>query len=215
MDEGIGRATEMGRPVHFTPGLGWITGLDAPQSFAALSILGYVARLAAKFDVKLIVTIRIPEVYPMAMETVRGSYLAEDKIDKFVPTDVRFLSSQQFAYAAAAAGIIMREKVAANFMMGAFFAENLMLAEVGCQVNAFQVSGTASLGQVPLFVATTDYFLIGEELYAASAYLSQDAVQLGSILGQDLCKIIAAVILAIGAVVTAAGSDFFTTLLSS
>lgn len=215
IDEAMGRATEMGRPVHFTPGLAAITGLDAPQTIAAISILGYVSKLAAQFDVRLITTIRQPEVYPLALETVREAYQVEDKIDKFVPTDVRYLSNQQFAYAAAASGIILREKVAANFMLGAFWAENLMLAEVGNQVNALQVSGTASLGQVPLFVATTDYFLIGEELYAASAYLSQDPVQLGSVYGQDICKMLAAALLVIGVLGTVAGSDFFINLLSS
>ena len=215
IDEAMGRATEMGRPVHFTPGLAAITGLDAPQTIAAISILGYVSKLAAQFDVRLITTIRQPEVYPLALETVREAYQVEDKIDKFVPTDVRYLSNQQFAYAAAASGIILREKVAANFMLGAFWAENLMLAEVGNQVNALQVSGTASLGQVPLFVATTDYFLIGEELYAASAYLSQDPVQLGSVYGQDICKMLAAALLVIGVLGTVFGSDFFINLLSS
>jgi hypothetical protein len=215
IDEAMGRATEMGRPVHYTPGLAAITGLDAPQTLAAISILGYVSKLAAQFDVRLIVTIRQPEVYPLALETVREAYQVSDKIDKFVPTDIRYLSNQQFAYAAAASGIIVREKVAANFMMGAFWAENLMLAEVGTQVNAFQISGTASLGQVPLFVATTDYFLIGEELYAASAYLSQDPVQLGSVFGQDICKMLAAALLVIGVLGTVLGSDFFINLLSS
>lgn len=215
IDEAMGRSTEMGRPVHFTPGLASVSGLDGPQTLAAISILGYVSKLAAKFDIRLIVTIRQPEVYPIALETVREAYQVSDKIDKFVPTDIRYLSNQQFAYAAAASGIIMREKVAANFMLGAFWAENLMLAEVGTQVNAFQISGTASLGQVPLFVATTDYFLIGEELYAASAYLSQDPVQLGSVFGQDICKILAAALLVIGVLATVFGSDFFTNLLSS
>lgn len=215
IDEAMGRATEMGRPVHFTPGLANLTGLDAPQTLAAISILGYVSKLAAQYDVRLIVTIRHAEVYPLALETMRESYQVSDKIDKFVPTDVQYLSNQQFAYATGACGVITREKVAANIMMGAFWAENLMLAEVGNQVNALQVSGTASLGQVPLFVATTDYFLMGEELYAASAYLSQDPVQLGSVHGQDICKMISAALLLIGVLGTAAGSDFFINLLSS
>ncbi len=211
--EAIGRATEEGRPVHFCPGLASITGLDAPQTFAAISLLRYVARLSARHDIRLIVTIRIPEVLPLAHETVRQAYLEEDRYDSFNNASVRFLSNQQFAYAAAASGVIMREKPAANFLFGAFWAENLMLAEVGSQVNAFQISGTASIGQVPFFVTTTDYCLIGEELYAAAASLTADEVQLGAILGQDLCKGIAAAILAVGVIFTAFGSDLFIRLL--
>ena len=214
IDEAIGRATEMGKPVHFCPGLAPLTGLDAPQTLSAMVLLGYVAKLTARFDVPLIVTIRQPDVFSVAQETVRQAYQEEGKTDKYIPTNIRFLSNQQFAYATAASGIIMREKVAANFLIGAFWAENLMLAEVGCRVNAFQISGTASIGQVPLFVPTTDFVLIGEELYAASAYLSQDVVQLGSIRGQDLCKVIALALLLAGIVAKAIGSDYFISLLS-
>ena len=42
--------------------------------------------------------------------------------------------------------------------------------------------------QLPFFITTCDYTLIGEELYAASAYLGREPKQLGSIKGQDPCK---------------------------
>jgi hypothetical protein len=212
--EAIGRATEAGRPVHFSPGLAAITGQDAPQTLAGISLLRYVAKLTAKYDVRLIVTIRRPEVLPLAQETIRQSYLEEGKYDSFANVSVQFLSDQQFAYAAAASGVIMREKPAASFLFGAFWAENLMLAEVGTQVDAFQISGTASIGQVPFFVTTTDYCLIGEELYAAAASLTADEVFLGAILGQDICKAIMVALLVAGVIATAFGSDLFIKLLS-
>ncbi|NLC16146.1 MAG: hypothetical protein GX784_07500 [Firmicutes bacterium] len=212
--EAIGRATEAGRPVHFSPGLAAITGLDAPQTFAGISLLRYIAKLTARYDVRLIVTIRQPAVLPLAQETIRQSYLEEGKFDALSQVDVMFLSDQQFAYAAAASGVIMREKAAASFLFGAFWAENLMLAEVGTQVDAYQISGTASIGQVPFFVTTTDYCLIGEELYAAAASLTADEVFLGAILGQDICKGIMVALLVVGVIVTAVGSDLFVRLLS-
>jgi hypothetical protein len=45
------------------------------------------------------------------------------------------------------------------------------------------------VAQIPFFVAATDYTLIGEELYAASAYLSQEPVLLGPLKAQDWAKI--------------------------
>jgi hypothetical protein len=207
--ESIGRATEEGRPAHFSPGLGGISGDTAPQTFAAIAVLGYVAKLTAKHDIRLIVSIRQPEVLPLALDTVKQAYLEEDKYHSLSNTDVRFLSNAQFAYAAAVSGVMMREKPAANFLFGAFYAENLMMAEVGAQVNAFQISGSASIGQIPFFVTTTDYCLIGEELYAAAASLEGDETQLGAILGQDLTKGIAVVLLVLGVIVTAVGSNAF------
>ncbi len=214
IEEAVGRATEMGRPVHYCPGLGGIGAVEAPQTFSGLAILSHVARLAARFDVPLIVTIRQPEVFPMAEETVRQAYLEEGKNDRYDPNNIRFLSSQQFAYAAALLGIMARERPAANFMMGAFWAESLMLAEVGSEVGALQITGTAQLSQVPFFVASSDYTLIGEELFAAAAYLSGDRMQLGSIVGQDMAKVIVAVLIIAGVVTRSFGSNFFGELLS-
>lgn len=214
MEEAVGRATEMGRPVHYCPGIGGISAIEAPQTFASIGLLSHVARLSARFDVPLIVTIRTPEVLPIAEETVRQAYLQEGKIDAYEPSNIRFLSNQQFAYAAAVFGIMAREKPAANFLLGAFWAEALMLAEVGSAVGALQIAGTAQLSQVPFFIAASDYCLIGEELFAGAAYLSNDAMQLGSIRGQDIAKAIVAALLIAGVIATQTGSDYFVKLLS-
>jgi hypothetical protein len=82
--------------------------------------------------------------------------------------------------------------------MGAFFAESLILAEMGNTIGAIQVAGTAMPAQLPFFVAACDYTLIGEEFFAASAYLSGEPEQLGSLKGQDVGKIIVAVGIIVG-----------------
>jgi hypothetical protein len=48
---------------------------------------------------------------------------------------------------------------------------------------------------------------MGEELYAASAYLSRDARLLGSILAQDVVKASIVILILIGAVASAFGID--------
>ena len=84
-------------------------------------------------------------------------------------------------------GAMVREKPAACFYMGVFYAERLLLlAETGNSVGAIQVAGTAMPAQLPFFVAACDYTLIGEEFFAASAYLSGEPSQLGSLRGQDM-----------------------------
>ena len=66
--------------------------------------------------------------------------------------------------------------------------EALILSEVGQSTGAIQIAATAELAQLPFFVCTCDYTLIGEEFYAASAYLSKEPMLLGSIKGQDWVK---------------------------
>jgi hypothetical protein len=85
---------------------------------------------------------------------------------------------------------MLREKPAACFYQGKFYAESLILAETGNSIGAIQIAGTASPSQLPFFITACDYTLIGEEFFAASAYLSGDRRLIGSIRGQDMGKII-------------------------
>jgi hypothetical protein len=84
--------------------------------------------------------------------------------------------------------------------MGQFYAESLILAETANSVGAIQIAGTAMPSQLPFFVAACDYTLIGEELFAASAYLSKDPKLLGSLKGQDVGKFIFLLVILVGVV---------------
>src|SRR5207253_4040581 len=105
-------------------------------------------------------------------------------------------------------GIMLRKKPAANFFMGAYFAEALLLTETGASTGAIQIAGTDSDHQLPFFVTTCDYTLIGEELYAASAYLSREPVQVGTLRGQDIGKIIIMTSIVIGTLLATAAVMF-------
>jgi hypothetical protein len=194
IDEAIGRATEMGRPILCCTGLG---GLDV-TTLQALSITTYIIKASARFNVRAIVPVYDPTFYPVVQEAVRDTYIAEGLPEQFNADDVPYLSSRQFAFAAAVAGIIYREKVAASFLFGSYYAEALIFAETGRQVGAIQVAGTPSTTQIPFFIAACDYVIIGDEYYAASAYLSREPTLLGSLVGQDISKGILLAIIVIG-----------------
>ncbi len=195
MNEAVGRATEMGRPILYVPGIADVSDI---QTIAAIVILGEVAKIAASYDTRTIVPTRDPLVYPIAEETVKNAYTDAGRPDAFRRDDVRFLSDDQFAFTAGTTGIMLREKPATNLFMGAFWAESLILAETGFLAGAIQIAGTANVSQLPFFVAACDYTLIGEELYAASAYLSKDPQLLGSLKGSDLAKVLFGVLILLG-----------------
>ena len=199
IDEAIGRATEMGRPMLCSIGLG---GIDVP-TLQALSITSYIIRNAARFHTRAIVPIADPKVFPVAEEAIRDAYSAEGYPEQFNSDDVRFLSDRQFAFASSVSGIIFREKVAASFLFGTFYAEALMLSETGQQVGAIQVAGTPSTTQIPFFIASCDYVIIGDEFYAAGAYLSREPTLLGSIVGQDIVKGLLLLMVLVGTLITA------------
>ena len=185
VDEAIGRATEMGKPVLYLCGLDTIASLS---TLAAINVLGRVARRVADYDSDLVVPCRDPVVLTVAQEVVREGYVDRGRPDAYREDKIFFVTDDQFAYTAATCGIMMREKPAANFFMGGYYAESLLLAETGAASGAIQIAGTDSLPQLPFFITTCDYTLIGEELFAASAYLSREPMLLGSLKGQDVGK---------------------------
>ncbi len=185
IDEAIGRATEMGKPILYVPGLSSIADV---ATIASLTILGRVAKKIAVYQTPLIVPNRDPIVFTVAEEVVKQAYLEAGRPDAYDPDSVFFLTTSQFAFVAGVNGMMMREKPATNFYLGMFWAESLLLAETGSLSGAIQIAGTDAVTQLPFFITTCDYTLIGEELYAASAYLGQEPKQIGALKGQDACK---------------------------
>jgi hypothetical protein len=203
VDEAVGRATEMGKPILFIPG---IQDMDNVQTVAGLSILASVGKLTAQYETKLDVPVSRSLVMSTARETLKQAYLSVGRPDLYNDDSVYYVTDEQFGYVAAVDGIMVREKPATCFYMGAFFAESLILAETGNSIGAIQIAGTAMPTQLPFFVAACDYTLIGEELFAASAYLSKDERMIGSLKGQDVGKGIAMFFILLGTLVATIGA---------
>lgn len=198
VDEAVGRATEMGRPILYVPG---IRDMDDIQTLAGVTVLGRVARTAAEHDAELEVPVCMPLVLTAARETVQASYTDVGRPDAYDEKRIYFTTQEQFGYVANVTGTMVREEPATCIYMGAFFAESLILAETANSVGSIQIAGTAMPAQLPFFVAACDYTLIGEEFLAASAYLSDDAQQMGSLKGQDFGKIIVGLFLVVGVII--------------
>lgn len=195
VEEAIGRSTELGKKVLFVPGIG---SVGEVQTLAALAVLKHVAKHTAQYGTPLEVPNKDPLTYAAARETVKEAYLEAGRPDLYNDDMVPYITYDQFAYTAAVTGKMVREKPAANFLIGSFYAESLLLAEAGQSTGAIQIAGTAEVAQLPFFVTTCDYTLIGEELYAASAYLSREPVMLGCIKGQDFVKFMLLVWIIVG-----------------
>jgi hypothetical protein len=186
LDEAIGRATEMGKPILMVPGLGDLNAI----SVQALNIFAYVTRTAARFGTPIRLCCANAAVYTVGQEIIRDVYMSEGEIERYDQDAVRFLSDRQFAFAASVSGLILREETAATFFLGEFFAEALIFAETANSIGAIQVAGSTQNTQTPFFIAACDYVLIADEFYAASAYLTRQPVLVGSLIGQDWSKLL-------------------------
>jgi hypothetical protein len=212
VDDAVGRATEMGKPIMYIPG---IMDMDDIQTIAGITILGRVARKAAQYEVPLLVPCSRSIVMSAAQETVKEAYIDAGRPDFYNADRINYLTDDQFGYAAGVDGMMLREKPGAIFYMGTFYAESLILAETGHSTGAIQIAGTAMPSQLPFFVTACDYTLIGEELFAASAYLSKEPLLLGSLKGQDIGKAIMLIILIVGMILVSIGFTQIASLLTT
>ena len=210
VDEAIGRATEMGKPILYLTGL---HGIGSISTLAGLNILGRVARRAAEYDTPLLLPGYDPFVMVVEREIVKGAHMDAGRPDTYREDNIYYVSDSQFAYVAAVNGVMLREQPAAIFYMGYFYAESLILSETGNFTGAIQIAGTDAEHQLPFFIAACDYTLIGEELYAASAYLSKEPLLMGSLKGQDWSKLVLMAALVVGVILESFGigwiSSFF------
>jgi hypothetical protein len=190
VEEAVGRATEMGAPILYTPG--WGGDIQRPTTIASMNILSSVAEKTAEYDCQLIYPTHDPVIMAVAQEVAREGYARAGYPDRFRAEDIFYISSSQFGYAAAVDGIISRSKPASIFLLGTFEAESLIMAETGNSIGAIQIAGTDSTIQLAFFIVACDYTLIGEELFAASGYLSENEPILSSVKAQDLLKILIA-----------------------
>ena len=202
IEEAVGRATEMGKSVLFVPG---ISDLDQVETITGLNILGHVAEHTAKYETSLNVPVSKSIVMEAGREICKEAYLRAGRPDLYYDDMVHYVTEEQFAYTAGITGIMERDKPAACFYLGKFYAESLILAEAGNSIGAIQIAGTGSYSQIPFFVTACDYTLIGEEFFVASAYLSKKPELVGSIKGQDIVKLL----VMIGIVLTVVLNGFF------
>ncbi|MBD3381579.1 MAG: hypothetical protein GF404_05210 [candidate division Zixibacteria bacterium] len=206
VDEAIGRATEMGKPIMYVLGLGTASDIATICSF---TILSRVSKKVAMHQSSLMVPCYDPIVMTVAQEVVKNAYTEAGRPDSYEEDSVFFVTQSQFAYVAAVNGMMLRERPASNFYLGMFHAESLLLAETGSLAGSIQISGTDQVAQLPFFIVACDYTLIGEELYAASAYLSGEPTLLGSLKAEDWGKGIFIALVIVGVVAATTGWQQF------
>jgi hypothetical protein len=197
--EAVGRAAEMGRPVLWTPGISGAlnNSTQGPQILAAISVLEYLTEECVRAGVHIQAIVPLPDALPLIEETMRTAYLREGKPEEFNPDQITFISEQS-PYLSATLGYMQRYEPASNILVGGFYYEAVVIGEAGNHIGAMQIGGTNNTHQMPFLVATCDYMLLAEELFAAGAAISQNRDMLGSIKGEDFMKVVLVAITGIG-----------------
>jgi hypothetical protein len=213
IDEAVGRATEMGRPVLQCFGEYDINHAEhGPAVLASISLTSFISRLCAERGVEFIAVSPYPTTIPAAREAVEQSYESVGKREEFKSENIRYIAGQ-LTYGAYVDEVMETEKPAVSISVGPFQAGATYIAEIPKRHGAFTIGGSNRAFSIPFFAVSCDYTVIGEELFAASAYLEQDPAKIASLAGSDIGKLIYIGLVIVGVILTLAGNDTLLKLL--
>lgn len=215
IEDGVGRSTEMGKAVMMNYGSG---GFQY-STIAALSILSFTARLCAERETRLVVPTggsrQALIVRPVGVDIVRTAYRLAGKGELFNEDDVPFLSVDTFPMGAGVAGMLLSNRPGLFLLAGQLWADSMMQAEASNQAGAITITSALSLGYASVLACASDYIMIAEEAMVASAYLSKDPGQLGSIRVQDIFKYLVMILVFVNLLLAQLGSSILLDILST
>jgi len=207
IQEILGRCVEMGRPAWYMMDTVTMTNPSVlAPTVAAFQILSYTARHAARLGADFFVPVTQGLAYTIATDIVEEAYRAEGKIAEYDPMEtVKYLPAG--ADRMYIINNMWSEQIAGAFFLGSWYHKAVIYTENAARVGALSLGGTDTTHNIPFLVAICDYSIIGEELYALGAYLSEDPTQSSSLVGQDIGKYLAVILIILGAVLISAGID--------
>jgi hypothetical protein len=202
----VGRATEEGKQVHLSLGRASVGGEQTAVVSAALDVQRQLAQEGASLDAAqgnpaLVVTVADPLLMLTAQDSLYRAYRRRGYPASYDSTQVQLVAPDPLAYAVGAQDRIDDERTAANVMLGHQGDEVLLLSETGAQRDLLQVAGSDALNAQALITATADHVLLGEEIFAAGAYLTRRPALIASLQVQDVLRVAAAIAILVGVLV--------------
>jgi hypothetical protein len=184
----MGRAIESGRELHVSIGTGGISGEDMATTLAGLQIVEYLADEAAASGIAPLVTTADPTGLILAEDTLRRPYIRQGDLSNYQPLSARMPALNPTQYAAAIMDYLAHENALTNVMSGVFGPEVALIEHEANKQDLLHVNGAADPRALAVLAASTENLLIGEEMFAARAYLQARPTHVASLRSQDVVR---------------------------
>ncbi|MHB1296221.1 MAG: DUF6754 domain-containing protein [Anaerolineae bacterium] len=200
----VGRASESGHPLHASIGTGGVGGESAPDALMGVTVFDWVSRNAAAAGQAVLGTMGDGTVLASAQGVLQQARQEAGAPEGFRAQEVQFYGPNPMAYAVGAAEAAAQQERAANLLFGRFGPEALWLAESSGGDRLPQAGGASDALAAALMKTSFDDVAVGEELYAAGAYLHRPS-HLGSLATQDILRIVTILAVIAGVVAMSLG----------
>jgi hypothetical protein len=195
----IERAVEAGERVHLSLGTGSASGGDSAPAYAGLVMMS---------DRPVVVTSADGALSILSQDSLRSSFKRAGAQERFNPSLGMFLAPTPYSYFATLSPFLKNEAVSTNVFAGSFGGEGALAADAGYRQRAFVLAGTEDVQSQALLYAAAENPLIGEEVFAAGAYLNVGAAHRASLRVQDAIRIGVVVVIIVGSVLKIMGIEF-------
>jgi hypothetical protein len=205
----IGQSAETGRSLYYSPGSGGLNDQPgAAETLSSLTTLSAVSRGAARAGAPLQVSANDTLAYLAAEDVVRAEYALAGRQDDFSRDNVRFITQQdRLAYIAGVQSALGEEAISSSILLGHFDAEYLLAGDQANRLNIPQLAGSSRVEAMPLMLVSAgmEDTLLGEEIYAAPAYLTRRPALLASVRAQDAVRMLIILAIILGVVAASTG----------
>lgn len=201
----IGLAVEAGQRLHVMIGDGGIQGLRGAAGLIGLSLLQKMTRSAAVSDRPPTASSGEPLLAILSEDALRSGYREINAESRFEPASAQLAGLSAFGYAAGCLPVIYDQQVATNLIIGSFGTEVGLLTDAAGRTESLTIGGSDNLPAQAILYASTDEPLVGEELYAAGAYLQVNKFHLSSLFAQDVLRWLLIGLILVGALLKFVG----------
>lgn len=200
----IGRLVEDGSRLHVSLGRGSLITAQSAPALVGLSVLRRLADLTSAGDLPPVATSGDAALAGLSQDTLLDASKAYAQ-GTYDPTSGRLTGLTPFSYAAGALPVMRDENVSANVLIGNFGVEAGLLTDAGERANTFTMAGSDNLAAQAVIFASADEPLIGEEVFAAGAYVEAGRLHAASLALQDILRWLIILALVVGSFLSLAG----------
>ncbi len=162
------QSAESNRPLHLAFGDAGVGGEHTPSALAGAELFHHVIDGANASGIAPIVSMSAPSTLPLAQDSLRRAWHDGDTLSR-----ARW-SPRGLAYAGAVTASLAEDEPTAHVMAGSFGAELALMLECADRRGQPSLAVSDRLDGQAVAYALADHALIGEELFAASGYVSDD-----------------------------------------
>ena len=205
LNRSVGLAVENGTRLHISLGRGNFFTARGGSGLAGLAMLRRLAERTSVSDRPPVVTSGDASLAILSQDTLQSGYRAVGAEEQYRFTTGRLSGLTPFSYAGGALPTIHDENVSVNIVIGDLGMEAALLAEASDRADTSLIAASDNLSAQSIFFASSQEPLIGEELYAAGAYVGAGASHEASLNVQDILRWLIILALLAGSLLKFAG----------